>query len=110
MPPNQALFLASDDEPSQLLSSTGEPLPAPEGVQRVGILGTGMMGREHCSYLMGYPYDARIDFLCDPVRFFTALSAHGMSYPWPSFVRDIVVVRDTLSYKAHPLLVALRSK
>jgi hypothetical protein len=79
MPPNQALFLASnEDEPSQLLSSAGEPLPTSRGgVQRVALLGTGMMGREHCSYLMGYPYDARIDFLCDPVRFFASLERMG---------------------------------
>lgn len=33
---------------------------------RVAILGTGMMGREHMSYLIGYSSQARIDFLCDP--------------------------------------------
>jgi predicted dehydrogenase len=35
-------------------------------VLRCGILGCGMMGQEHCSYIAGYPQDLRIDFLCDP--------------------------------------------
>jgi myo-inositol 2-dehydrogenase/D-chiro-inositol 1-dehydrogenase len=33
---------------------------------RVALLGCGMMGQEHISYIMGYSADIRIDFLCDP--------------------------------------------
>jgi myo-inositol 2-dehydrogenase / D-chiro-inositol 1-dehydrogenase len=33
---------------------------------RCAILGTGMMGQEHISYINGYPKDIRIDFLVDP--------------------------------------------
>ena len=33
---------------------------------RCAILGCGMMGQEHCSYIAGYPLDLRVDFLCDP--------------------------------------------
>jgi hypothetical protein len=65
MPPNQAVYLSSSDEPSLL--STGEVVDVDRRV-RCALLGTGMMGQEHCSYLMGYPFDTRIDFLCDPVR------------------------------------------
>jgi Oxidoreductase family, NAD-binding Rossmann fold len=36
-------------------------------VTRVAILGCGMMGQEHCSYIMGYSQrnNLRIDYLCD---------------------------------------------
>ena len=33
---------------------------------RCAVLGCGMMGQEHCSYIMGYPDQLRIDYLCDP--------------------------------------------
>ena len=33
---------------------------------RCAILGCGMMGQEHVSYIMGFPNDVRIDYLCDP--------------------------------------------
>lgn len=33
---------------------------------RCAILGCGMMGQEHISYIKGYPRDIRIDFLADP--------------------------------------------
>jgi len=33
---------------------------------RCAILGCGMMGQEHVSYIMGYASQIRIDFLCDP--------------------------------------------
>ena len=33
---------------------------------RCAILGTGMMGCEHVSYLMGYARKASVEFLCDP--------------------------------------------
>jgi Oxidoreductase family, NAD-binding Rossmann fold len=41
---------------------------------KVAILGCGMMGQEHCSYIMGYysskqkQQQVRIDYLCDPHR------------------------------------------
>jgi len=38
----------------------------PRRMFRCAILGSGMMGQEHLSYLEGYPSDVRIDFLCDP--------------------------------------------
>jgi len=33
---------------------------------RCAILGCGMMGQEHCSYIAGYPSQLQVDFLCDP--------------------------------------------
>lgn len=33
---------------------------------RVALLGVGMMGQEHISYILGYSTLVRIDFLCDP--------------------------------------------
>lgn len=33
---------------------------------RVALLGVGMMGQEHISYILGYSDKIRIDFLCDP--------------------------------------------
>jgi hypothetical protein len=65
MPPNQAVYLDSSEGLSQL--PAGEVVEVDRRV-RCALLGTGMMGQEHCSYLMGYPFDTRIDFLCDPVR------------------------------------------
>ncbi|CAB9501287.1 dihydrodiol dehydrogenase [Seminavis robusta] len=35
---------------------------------RVAILGCGMMGQEHVSYICGYPKDLRIDYLADPFQ------------------------------------------
>ena len=35
-------------------------------ILRCAVLGCGMMGREHVSYLQGYNQDVRIDYLCDP--------------------------------------------
>eukprot|EP00934_Nitzschia_sp_Nitz4_P003326 Nitzschia sp. Nitz4//scaffold1_size375055//309170//310572//NITZ4_000324-RA/size375055-processed-gene-0.389-mRNA-1//1//CDS//3329541189//3316//frame0 len=45
-----------------------EPAPIRDEDNRIrcGILGCGMMGQEHISYVMGYSRDIRIDFLCDP--------------------------------------------
>jgi len=45
-----------------------EHLPIPEEDDRIrcALLGCGMMGQEHISYIMGYSRDVRIDFLCDP--------------------------------------------
>ena len=39
---------------------------ADDGRIRCGLLGCGMMGQEHISYITGYPDKIRIDFLCDP--------------------------------------------
>jgi predicted dehydrogenase len=54
MPPNQGL----NAEAFRRLSSNDEKL-------KVAILGTGMMGQEHISYISGYSA-LQIDFLCDP--------------------------------------------
>lgn len=56
MPPNQGLDLESLHR-----------LPSNDGNDKikVAILGCGMMGQEHVSYISGYR-DLRIDFLCDP--------------------------------------------
>jgi len=40
-------------------------LPSEDDKIRVAILGCGMMGQEHISYIAGYR-DLRIDFFCDP--------------------------------------------
>lgn len=58
MPPNQALSLDQDFPPSLLHRVDNSKI-------RVAILGCGMMGQEHISYIAGYP-NLRIDFLCDP--------------------------------------------
>lgn len=55
MPPNQAL------PPLDLLPSFDDG----EGKVSVAILGVGMMGQEHISYISGYP-NLRINYLCDP--------------------------------------------
>lgn len=54
MPPNQGLSL----EGLRRLPSDGDKL-------KVAILGAGMMGQEHISYISGYSA-LQIDFLCDP--------------------------------------------
>jgi myo-inositol 2-dehydrogenase/D-chiro-inositol 1-dehydrogenase len=56
MPPNQALPL--NGLPMSLNGDINEKI-------RVAILGCGMMGQEHISYISGYP-NLRIDYLCDP--------------------------------------------
>jgi myo-inositol 2-dehydrogenase / D-chiro-inositol 1-dehydrogenase len=56
MPPNQANILP-------LLERL--PSALEDGKIRVAILGCGMMGQEHISYISGYP-SLRIDYLCDP--------------------------------------------
>ena len=55
MPPNSYLNLAD----------LGDLVPQTEQKIRVAILGCGMMGQEHISYISGYG-DLQIDFLCDP--------------------------------------------
>lgn len=56
MPPNQSLDLT--------LTAARED-DAVVDVVRVALLGTGMMGQEHASYLSGF-HSTRIDYLCDP--------------------------------------------
>ena len=58
MPPNQAPPLVDDALPSSSVEEQGNTI-------HVAILGCGMMGQEHISYISGYP-NLRIDFLCDP--------------------------------------------
>lgn len=70
MPPNQGVHQLD-------LSLFGHPEDGAEtggdsrgggggGLLRCALLGCGMMGQEHCSYLMGYGADVQIDYLCDP--------------------------------------------
>jgi myo-inositol 2-dehydrogenase / D-chiro-inositol 1-dehydrogenase len=60
MPPNQKI-----QEQADIVSTiaTGEDNPRPR--IRCAILGCGMMGQEHVSYIMGYPRDIQIDYLVD---------------------------------------------
>lgn len=59
MPPNQAAlnFLVSS-----LDQGTNEN---PDGKIRAAILGCGMMGQEHASYMSGFPDRIQVKFLCD---------------------------------------------
>jgi myo-inositol 2-dehydrogenase / D-chiro-inositol 1-dehydrogenase len=59
MPPNQRVPI--NDCCSDGSSDDGE-----KSKIRCAVLGCGMMGQEHCSYLLGFPDDVSIDFLCDP--------------------------------------------
>lgn len=72
MPPNQSLPLSLFDD-NIVLVEDGEPqdsslrLPTHNSnILRCAVLGCGMMGQEHVSYIMGYADQLRIDFLCDP--------------------------------------------
>lgn len=38
----------------------------PDKKIRCAVLGCGMMGQEHISYILGYPSQVEILFLCDP--------------------------------------------
>jgi len=59
MPPNQAFTVSFDGVPNA-------PVPSDDDSKiRVAVLGCGMMGQEHISYISGYP-SLRIDYLCDP--------------------------------------------
>jgi myo-inositol 2-dehydrogenase / D-chiro-inositol 1-dehydrogenase len=59
MPPNLDLRAA----PLSLVSDISQ---VDDRRIRCALLGCGMMGQEHVSYIMGYPSDIRIDYLCDP--------------------------------------------
>jgi len=79
MPPNQIsldqLFNPEDDNGSKI---------------RVAILGCGMMGQEHISYISCYP-DLRIDFICDPNE--------------PSLNRSVKVLKEFAASAAMPMLL-----
>jgi len=60
MPPNQGVQV----DLSYLQDDGGGS--GRSGKIRCALLGCGMMGQEHTSYLMGYSSDVRIDYLCDP--------------------------------------------
>ena len=64
MPPN--LQTPTSPRSSPLIVESGAGEQGPHGIIRCAILGCGMMGQEHVSYLMGYPNQTRLDFLCDP--------------------------------------------
>lgn len=59
MPPNQRPPLADIPDVDSGYDNKSRVL-------RCAILGCGMMGQEHCSYLLGFPDDVSIDFICDP--------------------------------------------
>lgn len=40
--------------------------PSTNKVIRCAILGCGMMGQEHVSYILGFPQEVQIHFICDP--------------------------------------------
>eukprot|EP00980_Cylindrotheca_fusiformis_P018512 scaffold6124_cov122-Cylindrotheca_fusiformis.AAC.31 len=54
--------------PNVSLIEPATPTAAEDERIRCAILGTGMMGQEHISYIMGYSKEVRIDFLCDPFQ------------------------------------------
>ena len=64
MPPN--LQTPSPRDSPVIVEPAQEPAGGSNGRIRCAILGCGMMGQEHVSYLMGYPDQTRLDFLCDP--------------------------------------------
>ena len=76
MPPNQKLpgyealshyLLTIDNQGNEAL--VGEATTQGNNERfRCAILGCGMMGQEHISYIKGYPKDIRIDFLVDPFQ------------------------------------------
>jgi myo-inositol 2-dehydrogenase / D-chiro-inositol 1-dehydrogenase len=74
MPPNQTFSLFEDD----LLVDAARVVD--HHPIRVALLGCGMMGQEHCSYMAGYSDQLRIDFLCDPHE--------------PSLTKCLKVLRD----------------
>jgi myo-inositol 2-dehydrogenase / D-chiro-inositol 1-dehydrogenase len=58
MPPNQRQPVIDFSDGS---SDDGRPSKI-----RCAVLGCGMMGQEHISYLLGFPDEVSIDFSCDP--------------------------------------------
>jgi myo-inositol 2-dehydrogenase / D-chiro-inositol 1-dehydrogenase len=75
MPPNQTFSLFEDE----LLVDVARVAVVDRPV-RVALLGCGMMGQEHCSYMAGYSDQLRIDFMCDPHE--------------PSLTKCLKVLRD----------------
>lgn len=67
MPPNQQHGILQLDFSLYAEDGIGGgELSGDNGLLRCALLGCGMMGQEHCSYLMGYGSDVRLDFFCDP--------------------------------------------
>lgn len=62
MPPNLK-FTSDDGIYSAALAEQHD-----HKILRCAVLGCGMMGQEHCSYIAGYPNQLRVDFLCDPYQ------------------------------------------
>lgn len=91
MPPNQGLNF----DALRRLTSEDEKIA-------VAILGCGMMGQEHISYISGYR-DLRIDFLCDPfeasldtaLTVMSTFNSNASSSRLPLLLRD---ESDLLSY------------
>jgi len=65
MPPNQGFQVSSLGSFADVVLEQDELRGSPRPY-RIALLGTGMMGQEHISYIEGFPDDFRIDFLCDP--------------------------------------------
>lgn len=63
MPPNQGIH--HQGAPLSLVAHHQDPAAGDSRI-RCALLGCGMMGQEHISYIMGYSAEIRIDFLCDP--------------------------------------------
>ena len=67
MPPN--VKVPGEDGLSLLSTNDNEVIEnLVENRYRCAILGTGMMGQEHISYINGFPKDVRVDFLVDPFQ------------------------------------------
>lgn len=62
MPPNQKI------QPECLPVPLFSDEEGNDDLIRCAILGLGMMGQEHVSYIMGYPKDVRIDYIVDPYQ------------------------------------------
>jgi myo-inositol 2-dehydrogenase / D-chiro-inositol 1-dehydrogenase len=84
MPPNQRQPILDFSDGSS--SDDGK-----QSKIRCAVLGCGMMGQEHISYLLGFPDDVSIDFLCDPHE--------------PSLQNCTKVLQEFRKAKAAPLML-----
>ena len=70
MPPNlntdSLLDPRGDEHPTPYTQEITTTTNEPKKKIRCAILGCGMMGQEHCSYMAGFPGQLQIDFFCDP--------------------------------------------
>jgi myo-inositol 2-dehydrogenase / D-chiro-inositol 1-dehydrogenase len=74
MPPHQdsplfdpvQVMVVDNDYDDDMMSTMTPDMVAESSRLRCAVLGCGMMGQEHCSYIMGYSDRLQIDFLCDP--------------------------------------------